>query len=501
MPGGLADRIAGYVTQAYKSVPRRGAESGGLLLGGVRLGPVIDIFITGFEPIPCDYLSGPSFTVSDAVQAEFRMAKARYSAAEIVGFYRSHTRKGPGLDLSDQEIVDRIFPGLSGLVLLIKPTSFTTFDAGYFFFQSGRLQMQPAGPDFPFLVSVPGGTPPPTVPEPDVDDAVESGFPRDPVYSRESGYPNESDYPREPAFKALMQDSLRFTSETPDPRSIHEPEMVAMPHTYRRRNSLQWEIVAAGLMIAAALALLWWQYRGASGEDVAITQSVPARIASLGLSVKPGAGGWRISWDPNSSAAIGCVRGTLNISEDESKESIPLTFSQVRNGSATYRPTGDDITFRLDLVGRDTSLSSETYRVLLKPREAASSARPSREPAKPTTPAEKAPKAESPVPREKAAEESPAPAYVESEVVSRVTPDVPEGIRPRITSPLSIDVRVSIDSQGRVTKAAAVQHQDGLVDYLAKRAVAAAQGWTFRPAKRAGKAVESTRTIHFVFEQ
>jgi hypothetical protein len=86
-------------------------------------------------------------------------------------------------------------------------------------------------------------------------------------------------------------------------------------------------------------------------------------------------------------------------------------------------------------------------------------------------------------------------------VLNRVAPDVPDGIRPRITSPIAIDIKVEIDREGRVAKATPVQHRDGLVDYLGKRAVIAAKKWTFAPAKRAGQPVGSTRTIHFVFEQ
>ncbi len=90
---------------------------------------------------------------------------------------------------------------------------------------------------------------------------------------------------------------------------------------------------------------------------------------------------------------------------------------------------------------------------------------------------------------------------MEPEVVSRVTPEVPEGIRPRITAPQPIDVRVSIDRQGRVTSASPLQHGEGLINYLAERAVIAARQWTFKPARRDGKTISSTRTIHFVFEQ
>jgi hypothetical protein len=530
MPIGLADRIAGYVTEAYKSIPRRGAEAGGLLLGGVRLGPVIDIFITGFEPIPCDHLSGPSFTVSDAVQSEFRAAIARHASAEVIGYYRSHTRKGAGLETSDQDLVDRVFPGMSGLVLLIKPNGVSSLTGGYFFFQTGRLEMRPVGPEFPFLVSIPGGIPPPSIAEPDMDGRPEAKAP-------------------EPKFKELLQESLAFAElkssekeapvsappvSTPiasgpiasgpqkvesAPRKVEAAalnfEAAAAGAVYEggetntRRRKLQWEIVAAGLMIMAALALLWWQYRGASGEeDAAASLPVPSHVAALGLTVRPGEGGWRITWNPASVAARGSVRGALDVTEDASHERIPLDESQIRAGAATYRPIGDDITFRLDLIAGDDSLATETYRVVIKARDSLTSSGAQR-PVKTAKPAPKPEKQAEPSSKpsadreaaDKPAPDKPTADYVESEVASRVTPEVPEGIRPRITSPLPIDVRVSIDREGHVTKATAVQHEDGLVDYLGKRAVAAARQWNFTPAKRAGKPVDSSRTIHFVFEQ
>jgi hypothetical protein len=474
MPGGLADRIAGYVGEAYKALPRRGAEAGGLLLGGVRLGPVIDIFITGFEAIPCDYRLGPSFMAAEDVLDAFRSAIARYPAPEILGYYRSHTRKNTGLDSSDQAMVDRIFPGLSGLVLLIKPSGIR-FTAGYYFFQSGRLETRPVGPEFPFLVSVPGGTPPPGQP------AV-------------------------PAFAELVHESLDRIADPPHDalapvNKESEPvPLAARPESTRRRRSLQWEIVAAGLMIVAALALLWWQYHGASGEEAsAASETGPSHVASLGLAVHPGEGGWRITWDGHSASALDSVRGVLNVAEDESRERIPLTPEQVRAGAVTYRPIGDDITFRLDLVTRDNTLATETYRVLMRPHET-EAASPRVRPAQPAKPPE--PKVVKTVPNPAPKPESPPDeAYVESAVATRVAPEVPEGIRPRITTPVPIDVRVAIDREGRVTGATALQHEDGLIDFLAKRAVAAARQWTFTPAKRAGKAVNSTRTIHFVFEQ
>ncbi len=497
IPTSLVDRIAGYVYEAYQSVPRRGAEAGGVLIGGVRIGRVTEILITGFEPVPCDYLYGPSFILSDSGQAGFRAAMARHPAAEILGYYRSHTRPGFGLESSDRELATRMFPGLSGLILLIKPTATRTVTGSYFFFERGTLETRPVGREFPFVGSVPGGIPPPAPPEPEpeVHHAPATTSPPakiSPKPIQESleldSAPSLERRSLDPSWLDPLENQATPPQKTEDPEPPETPQ--AAPESSKRRKSLQWEIVAAGLMIVAALGLLWWQYRGDSGEGEAARTAV-ARVATLGLAVQPGEGGWRITWDPNSPAARDAMRGALNVAEVDSHERIPLDAAQIRAGVATYRPIGDDIAFRLELVLPDNSLSSETYRVLLKPAETVAATRPVPKQSPMPPPAKPEAKPEAP----------PEAGYVEPEVVSRVAPEVPEGIRPRITAPQPIDVKVSIDRQGRVTSAVPIQHGEGLINYLAERAVAAAKEWTFKPATQAGKPVASSRTIHFVFEQ
>jgi outer membrane biosynthesis protein TonB len=217
-----------------------------------------------------------------------------------------------------------------------------------------------------------------------------------------------------------------------------------------------------------------------------------------------------VTWDPNSPAARNATGGALNVIEDNSHERIPLNASEIRSGSATYRPIGDDITFRLEMATGDT-VATETYRVFMK--EAAIPMRvpvprPQATPAKPADtpkPVEASPKtAEAPKPADAPKPtETPKPEVpdVATEVIHRVSPEIGEGIRPRISAPTPVDVRVHINRDGHVTTAAAIQHGDGLVDYLAARAVAAARQWTFTPAQHGGKPIESTRVIHFVFEQ
>jgi hypothetical protein len=426
---------------------------------------------------------------------------AKHPAAEILGYYRSHTRTGFGLEASDRELVSRILPGLSGLILLVKPTSALNRTGSYFFFQRGNLEMRRVGPEFPFAGSTPGGTPPPSVveDEPPPPSPVKAPSPR-PVQSSFELAPEAA---RPTAGRTAKRESWLDAEPEPEPEPAPDRER-------KRRKSLQWEIAAAGVMIAAALGLLWWQYRGDSAEEDAVTsRPAAARVVSLGLAVQPGEGGWRITWDPNTGAARGSVRGALNITESESHERIPLNADQIQAGVANYRPIGDDITFRLELTGPGNWLATETYRVLLKHPEIATAAPLPR--SRPSAMSPAVPPPAAPPPAEPGAKTPETPAarsegdskegYVEPEVVDRVSPAVPEGIRPRITSPQPIDVKVSIDREGHVTSATAVQHEEGLINYLGTRAVAAARQWTFKPATQHGRPISSSRTIHFVFEQ
>jgi hypothetical protein len=455
IPTSIVDQISAYVIGAYKSVPRRGAEAGGILTGRLKIGRVTEISIAGFELISCDYRFGPSFILPDGGQAEFRSAMNHFDASEILGYYRSNTRPDFAPQASDRETIERVFPGASGLLLLIKPSKTLDLTANYFFFERGRLQPMPMGPEFSFKGSLQSL---PSVPTIATRPAAE--------------IPPPAPVPIQQASVSMAALSASMPAEE--------------FKTGKRRKSLQWEVVAAGFMIAAALALLWWQYRGDKDEETAPTAKAPAaaQAASLGLAIQPGAGSWRVSWDPNSTAARQSEKGVLDITEAASHDRIPLSAAQIHSGSATYRPTADDVTFRLELFGSDNSVVSETYRVLLKPREEASAAATAK-------------------PNAAAADSGEAPAsgpYVDSEVINRVTPGIPEGIRSRITSPQSIDVRVSIDRHGRVTSARALQHEDGLINYLADHAVAAARHWTFTPAKRGNTPIDSTRVINFVFQ-
>lgn len=72
-------------------------------------------------------------------------------------------------------------------------------------------------------------------------------------------------------------------------------------------------------------------------------------------------------------------------------------------------------------------------------------------------------------------------------------PEVPEGIRNRISGLVAIDVTVQINAQGHVAGAHATPQQDGVGRYLAQQALAAVREWRFAPSR------PGVKTVHFQF--
>src|SRR5436309_2649013 len=89
----LLDDIRLAVVDAFFSLPRGGAEIGGILLGRHTSRRVT---ITDYVPLDCEHASGPSFVLSpnDHAKLADMMAAARGNpgGTQPVGWYHSHTR-------------------------------------------------------------------------------------------------------------------------------------------------------------------------------------------------------------------------------------------------------------------------------------------------------------------------------------------------------------------------------------------------------------------------
>src|ERR1051326_3976483 len=87
----VLDDIRLAVTDAFFSLPRGGAEIGGLLLGRYEPGRVV---ITDSLAIECEHATGPSFVLSDRDRRKLSDLLAQGSGlpAQPVGWWHSHTR-------------------------------------------------------------------------------------------------------------------------------------------------------------------------------------------------------------------------------------------------------------------------------------------------------------------------------------------------------------------------------------------------------------------------
>jgi len=107
----VLDDIRLAVVDAFFSLPRGGAEIGGILLGRHEKGRVQ---ILDYVALPCEHASGPSFVLSPADHAKLAemlaVARGNPSGAQPVGWYHSHTRSEIALWKPTWRFISGTFP-------------------------------------------------------------------------------------------------------------------------------------------------------------------------------------------------------------------------------------------------------------------------------------------------------------------------------------------------------------------------------------------------------
>jgi TonB family protein len=88
---------------------------------------------------------------------------------------------------------------------------------------------------------------------------------------------------------------------------------------------------------------------------------------------------------------------------------------------------------------------------------------------------------------------------VKGVVAYRATPNVPQSIKDTIQGHVKVRIGLQVDSSGSV--ADATIDSPGPSRYFANRALEAARGWKFTPARMDGRAVASKWILQFHFGQ
>ena len=376
----VLDDIRLAVTDAFFSLPRGGAEIGGILLGGWQEGRLT---ISDYAALDCEHALGPSFTLSlkdEARLQELIRVASGSGAGQVVGWYHSHTRTGVLLSDTDLTIHNKFFPEPWQVALVVKPHTFEPMRAGFFFRGHGGIIHSSASyREFPIepapMQQVPKAVsmePPqhrPASAGPIVDVRAEPEAPPAPAAPivdvqaepevRSAPAPPIVHVRVEPAAEpappvtAASQASVAETAPQAGPAAPARLPLQSMLE-YQQKRSWGWlkALLAVGLVVVAGVAL--YVERGAwYPAAAALLHGAPSETdaASIGLNTVDEAGQLQIRWDPNSTPVRTATGASLEIADgDPPPNIISLDTQHLTSGAFTYgrRNARVDVTLVLD---------------------------------------------------------------------------------------------------------------------------------------------------------
>jgi proteasome lid subunit RPN8/RPN11 len=356
----ILDDIRLAVTDAFFSLPRGGAEIGGLLLGRQERGVVT---VLDAVAMPCEHAFGPSFELSPRDHerlAELVAATDRKSNMRVVGWYHSHTRSEIFLSDADLEIHKRFFPESWQVALVLKPHTFHPMRAG-FFFRDRDGSVHGTAPYREFVLDplpmrpVPSGN---GVPEPSpLFRGLRESEPEGPVINVSSVV--ESVAPVEPV-------------ATPEPEP--EPPVEVPPPSFLATApppSRRWAVWLIAALLGTSLGA--WGYH--TRAEWLPTRAAPEKVDLTSIDRD---GQLQIRWNGNSRAVQSSIRASLRIVDgDKPLTIVELGRPHVLTGSFTYaRASGRvDVTLVLSQTGgtevREATLFAGQPPAPAKPPQAA----------------------------------------------------------------------------------------------------------------------------------
>lgn len=278
-------------------------------------------------------------------------------------------------------------------------------------------------------------------------------------------------------------------------------------------------------------------------------------LPSLALHAKRQNGDLELTWNRESALTATATSGVISIQDGKSERRIPLDATQVRGGSLLYSPTSDEILMQLTLTTSTGNITESVMVILPKlgapktyplpasttppqlpldtvplaraskpftapsivkgaptPEPAALTDSPplriSHDPAATATP-EFVAQAQAPVPppplpaapSQQPTSQQPASItvnYKPAVAIRKTVPTFPAELQTFTVKRTVIEVKVTIDKRGQVSKAEAAA-QNNLNQYLVNSAINAARLWIFQPAKLGNDPVPSEAVLQFVF--
>jgi len=354
----VLDDIRMAVVDAFFSLPRGGAEVGGILLGTHDGGRVT---VSSYQPIDCEHATGPSFTLSKNDEAKLRdqLAPVR---DQVVGWYHSHTRSQIFLSEADLDLHTRFFPEPWQIALVMKPHAFQPMRMGFFFRErDGSMHTSDAYQEMLLeplpMQHVPSGEgrfqPTPAVP---YREGTENRGPAGPII--DLAIQGATPVPEPPPGRPVLVKAPApppviepgHASVPPAAQPAHEPPLpgflAAQPQPSRRWGGIL--AIGAGLVLGAAgfqTREVWLPRLVNTVKSLAAPNLPPA----VGLNTLDSDGQLQIRWDRSSLPARTGIAATLEIAEGApaQPQSIPLDRQHLQAGVFTYGRQSEKVEVKL----------------------------------------------------------------------------------------------------------------------------------------------------------
>jgi hypothetical protein len=321
----LINEIRIAVVEAFYSVPRGGVEIGGVFFG-VRQDQKIEI--RAHRPIKCEYLTGPSFSLSVKDQLGLAgLLAAPETDPELagmvpLGWYHSHTRSKIFLSAADLVLYNEFFPEKWQIAMMLRPANLQP-TCGAFFFRDERGQIAADPPAGEFVMEPPA-----------------YGL----AFAEKSGCNALAG----PAETAAIPTEPPGAGQSPAPREEAKPvREIGLPsfdlahsNAASNRRNAPWLVAAAVIILAIAavgFAYLHWR--------------PTANLASLGLETYDLNGSFLIRWDRDSEALRQARRAVLEIQDGGEMTPVELTAGQMAAGGYGYMRRSRDVSVRMKVEG------------------------------------------------------------------------------------------------------------------------------------------------------
>jgi hypothetical protein len=498
-------RLNSETQRGLKMLPRRGAEIGGILLGKVESkGGAHTVLLEALEPVECSYRFGPLWALTaqerEGLEEKIRQLRAGGTGSVPVGLYRSQTRSAAELGVEDLEAYTKCFPEAYAIFLVAHPLAGGGVKPMIAWRERGGVSITQNG----FVAVAAMQNPAPV---------LESAAPA--------------------AAGTVASASARAPAAN--------PWMLAL------------FLVACAALSAAAAVLGVYYYQ-------TLRNAAAERAASpLALQVEQRSGHLTLSWDRRAKPVEMARRGRLSVIDGGYERSVELSANQVRAGRLFYLASSGDVQFRLEIEQPDgrsvaesisfLSVSAPLPAVDLPERPAAGppanvkSARAAppepiyrprfvlpeegRPPADPQTiaappviapagvpgailppqrpvrlnpprpPAAEVPDTPPAAAKPTAADAEPDHSFAPPQPIREVSPAIAPSLRALLHGPVEIQVQVSIDVRGKVTRAAIAQEKGAMAATLTDAVLAAARQWVFTPARANGHVLPSQKILVF----